>query len=552
MRLELGAQVALGLGRLEQPEEEDTQHRLVADRTLGLRLAEPGTDLGDAGVGGRVGLAPPRPLLDELDQALLTEPGELRVDLAVPCGPDVRERLLEVLGELVPRARAFGQQSEQREPQRHVNIDMTVGTCFSISHGAAGTRPMTHRPARGAIVLAAVLAAALLAPSASGAISGQLRVLYVLTTWGPMPFTAAETERVAAETDAFFRASSAGRLSMPGSVVGPLRLPREDFNGCNATALRTATPSSTFTGFDRVAFVTPIVDACGFFGEADPTEVLLNGRLFRNLAVHELGHTLGLGHASRWDCTGRACSVDEYGSAFSVMGGGDGDFNAYEKSQLGWLTGIIRPGAAESFAIGPIEGPTTLPQALVVTTAGSEFWFESRGLETRSFMGDGIQPPGIAVVAGPAQRGGASPYPRENLLLPNPDGGHRYTYVAGESYVRPGVFRVTVERHSPATATLGFRWLDRTAPARPRLRVRALKRGRVRLTWDSARDRGSGVDGYTLLVDGRVARVVREEIPLVSWEATLRAPRGRHRVGVLAIDRAGNRGRAATVRVRVR
>ena len=38
--------------------------------------------------------------------------------------------------------------------------------------------------------------------------------------------------------------------------------------------------------------MTPIVDGCPFFGEANPTEVLLNGRLFKALAAHELGHAL--------------------------------------------------------------------------------------------------------------------------------------------------------------------------------------------------------------------------------------------------------------------
>lgn len=416
---------------------------------------------------------------------------------------------------------------------------MTRRTCFSTG---------MLRPA---LALIAVLAAGLFVPSAA-AVSGELRVLYVLATWGPTPFTQADVERVAAETDAFFRASSSGRLSMVGSVVGPIQLPRAVFDSCDATVLRLATPAATFNGYDRAAFVTPVVGACNFFGEANPTEVLLNGRLFRNLAVHELGHTLGLGHASRWDCTGAACSVDEYGSTFSVMGGGDGDFNAYEKATLQWLTGVVRPSGNGSYEIGPVEGSTALPQALVVTTAGSEFWFESRGRPTSSFTGASEQPPGVAVVAGPAPSGESSLYPRGNLLLPNPAGGARYAYAPGEAFVRPGVFRVTVERHGRESAALAFEWLDRTAPARPALRVRARGRGHVRLTWAPARERGSGVQAYTLVVDGRAVRTVTREIPLISWEATVRLSRGRHRVGVFATDRAGNRGQAASARVRVR
>lgn len=398
----------------------------------------------------------------------------------------------------------------------------------------------------------ATLAAAGAYITPASAVTGEMRTLYVLATWGPTPFTHEEAQRVAAEADAFFRSSSSGRFGMPGSVAGPLHLPRAVFDSCDATALRNAASPSLFAGYDRVAFVTPIVDSCQFFGEANPTEVLLNGRLFRNLAVHELGHTLGLGHASRWACTGRRCTIDEYGSGFSVMGGGDGDFNAYEKSRLEWLTGIVRPQGTGTHEIGAIDGPTTLPQALVVRTASSEFWFESRGLTTPSFMGGSLQPPGVAVVAGPGPGGDASTYPRENLLLPNPRGGGRYAYTPGESFLVPRIFRVTVARHAPESAALRFEWLDRVPPTRPRLRARATRRGRVRLAWEPARERGSGVEAYAVVADGRVVRRVRREIPLISWETSLRLPAGRHRVGVFAVDRAGNRGPLASVRLRVR
>lgn len=190
------------------------------------------------------------------------------------------------------------------------------------------------------VLVTALLAAALASPAA--AITGQLRTLYVQATWGPAPFTNDDLARVAAETDVYFQASSSGRLSMPGVVGGTIQLRRAVFDSCDATALRSEAPAAMFDGYDRVLFVTPYVASCPFAGEANPTEVLLNGELYRNLAAHELGHTLPLGHASRWVCGG-SCTVEEYGSRFSVMGGGGGDLNAFEKSSLGWLTGVVRP-----------------------------------------------------------------------------------------------------------------------------------------------------------------------------------------------------------------
>jgi hypothetical protein len=399
-------------------------------------------------------------------------------------------------------------------------------------------------------ILVAVIAAGTSVRPAS-ALSGEVRVLYVLATWGPEPFTQADFDRVAAETDAYFRASSAGRLSMPGAFGGVVRLPRAVFDSCDATVIRNAAPEPIFAGFSRAVIVMPRVPSCEFGGEANPTEVLLNGLLYRALAAHELGHTLGLAHASRWDCAGASCQVSEYGNEFSVMGHGDGDLNSFEKAKLQWLTRVVRPTADATHEIGPVDGATALPQALVVTTASSEFWFESRARPTPAFIGSSVQPPGVAVVAGPANGAIRSPYPRDNLLLPNPRGGGRFAYVAGESFVRRGVFQVTVDRQAPESAALRFEWLDRTAPARPSLDVR-VRRGRARVTWDPAAEQGSGLLSYTVLVDGRAVRTLDGQIPYLNASATLRLSRGLHRVGVRATDRAGNRGRATTVRVRVR
>ena len=404
------------------------------------------------------------------------------------------------------------------------------------------------RAVRPAIAVAVLVATGLLVPAAS-AVSGELRVLYVVATWGPAPFAQDRVERVASDTEAFFAASSGGRLSVESGIVS-LRLPRATFDSCDATVLRNAAPAATFAGYDRIAFVTPPVATCGFAGEANPTEVLLNGQLFMALAAHELGHTLGLGHASRWDCVGRTCEIDEYGNAFSIMGSGNGDLDANEKSRLDWLTGALRPDGRATYDIGPVDAPTTLPQAVVVRTAASEYWFESRSRTTSSYFGGLDQPAGVAVVAGPVPEGEPSPYARPNLLLANPRGRDRFAYAGGESFVEPGVFRMVVERHAPDSATLRLEWLDRVAPTRPRLSARA-GRGRVRLTWDSSVERGSGVDTYTVVVDGRARRTLRQQFPFSGWRATLALSHGSHRIVVYATDRAGNRGRAASARVQV-
>ena len=231
---------------------------------------------------------------------------------------------------------------------------------------------------------------------------------------------------------------------------------------------------------------------------------------------------------------------------------GRGDFNAVEKDQLGWLIGPTRATATGPYEIGPIEGRTTLSQALVVRTATSEFWFESRGRPTPSFEGEATHPPGVAVIAGPLEGSPASPYPRGNVLLRNPSGASRFSFTTNETFTQRDTFRVTVRDHAPERATLEFEWLDRTAPVAPTLRAQALGGRRVTLSWNRPRERESGIATYTVLADDRVVRVVPPDVAEFQRGAVLRLTRGLHRVAVFATDRAGNRGPTTTVRVRVR
>jgi hypothetical protein len=63
------------------------------------------------------------------------------------------------------------------------------------------------------------------------------------------------------------------------------------------------------------------------------------------VAIHELGHNLGLWHANSWDTSGQsvigAGTHVEYGNLFDTMGpaaGGSNQFNAAHKNLLDWLT----------------------------------------------------------------------------------------------------------------------------------------------------------------------------------------------------------------------
>jgi M6 family metalloprotease-like protein len=111
--------------------------------------------------------------------------------------------------------------------------------------------------------------------------------------------------------------------------------------------------------YDRVLFLPPI-GYCSMVGKVNYTisgktyrlseswvgygairsDILYPDRIDTTLA-HELGHALGVMHANFLLCDSSdpgKCQHQEYGNYFDIMGSGIGDFNAYYKEQLGWLT----------------------------------------------------------------------------------------------------------------------------------------------------------------------------------------------------------------------
>jgi M6 family metalloprotease-like protein len=129
----------------------------------------------------------------------------------------------------------------------------------------------------------------------------------------------------------------------------------------------------------------------GGLGTTGDRYTWVNGEMTSRVAAHELGHNLGLHHSSSATCTNAKgaqvtvsakCTHDEYGDLFDAMGavytGVPREFNAAQKSRLGWLDGrTATVTTSRSVTLSPLEGNTGVVAAKIVAGA-SEYWIEYR------------------------------------------------------------------------------------------------------------------------------------------------------------------------------
>lgn len=402
------------------------------------------------------------------------------------------------------------------------------------------------------LLVVAALVIALAPAPARAAVSGEQRLLVVLVTWGPQPFSADDARRVLANASAYERSASYGKVWVTGDVVGWLQIPRPtqcDTDGIDRAARATATAA----GFDpsrytRLVFAFPQID-CPWGGAYYGLNVWANGYFVDELLEHELGHIFGTPEEGpAWLCDAGSCHVTNYASPYSVMGHGLGQYSAYEKFAYGWL----RPASARGSATYALDALERNPSALRVLTAGDEYWFEFRADEPRWNSAPWLNQfdfrptAGVVVHAGPnGLTDAAGVFPSRDIYVP---ANGKAALQVGETFEVRGAFRLTLASIAGDRATVALRWTDTARPRPP-----AILQAKRSLRWRAAVDSGSGVASYVVSVDGRrfrtVAAVQDLGSLLVPTNLELALPRlakGTHRVTVVAVDRAGNRSKAAS------
>jgi hypothetical protein len=405
--------------------------------------------------------------------------------------------------------------------------------------------------------------AALVVPgrAASDLNVGPQSILVILVTWGPQPVApAALRTAVFEDANRYVQDVSFGKASLVGDVTP--WLPVKEFTNCDPVTISDiglATLNAAKAGgydpakYSRYVFVLPRPPACDFLGFGAGNEVWLFGTASTRIVEHELGHTFGLSHA--WSVACATCRPVEYGDPYDVMGHGPGHYNAAEKAAAGWLT-TIATASNGVHAIDQLELPTDSPQALVVHTAIDDYWFDHREplLGDVAFANTPVVQ-GVLVHASPSpdDRDGVSRFQPGNVLILNPAGSGADAVVPGQTFRVKNVFDLTVLDHAGTHVDLRFTWTDTAKPGRPSVYSpgAVLLRGRkLDIEWGRATETGSGLDRYAISVDGKVRATVVADAPRQIVLA--RPKKGRHVVSIVAVDRAGNRSRAGTVKFKVR
>ena len=313
---------------------------------------------------------------------------------------------------------------------------------------------MARTRARLAAVVA-LFATVALVPGGAAA-TGNDRVLVVLATTGPAPYSVTDFRQVAATAGAFFSTASFGQMRLSFDVTPwlPASSLAATCGGFNERSMdgvvapaREAAQRAGYKPelYDQVLYALADV-RCGFYGYTWGQQVVLTRPPSLELLVHELGHTLGLGHALASTCAVRCGTLDP-GDPYTPMGIGLMDFSAYEKTLLGWIGAQPRATTSRTYTLVPPTRQTKLAQALVVDTPVGQWWLEYR---TRPFRGVLVRYIDVTQSVGPFA-------PSTTLIL-RPTGMKRDWVVAGETFRAAGLFTTRVERAGANAATLRFKW----------------------------------------------------------------------------------------------
>lgn len=216
------------------------------------------------------------------------------------------------------------------------------------------------------------------------------------------------------DVESFYSQVSYGQASIAPSFYGAYQLSISQASGCanpsyaSSVLMQQASSTLTYANFKSFVYVLDCTNfsdqaSVGAFPVSTPQGTVIAGSAWITLTsnadsqiyIHELGHNMGLYHANASQCpppeqfATSGCQNLEYADRYDSMGappqGREAGFDAWHRSELGWLSGTTMPTITQpgtfTYSLAPIETSSpTGPVALYIPrgNTGNGFTIEYR------------------------------------------------------------------------------------------------------------------------------------------------------------------------------
>ncbi len=375
-------------------------------------------------------------------------------------------------------------------------------------------------------------------------------------------FTGAESSNAFYKEQTYNQVELVGRDQTDGDVYGWVHITasRASCDYAGWASLANAAVGTSLVGYDHYVYVFPHQSSCGWagLGYMPGDTSWSNGDLSVRVIAHELGHNMGLHHASSYKCTdaggppaaiGPNCTQDEYGDPFDYMGIGYPDVrrgSAWHLRQLGTIpsTNMRTISASGSYTVTSTVAQTASKQLLRVARPGHSGEYYYLDLRTPGGVFDdfapsdfGVNGVGIRIAPDP------SSVETSRLIDTTPTASSSFgdaPLAVGQTFTDAGL-SITTSSISGTTATVQVTMPtgDTTPPVAPASVVTSPDSGGVSLSWSPATD-NVGVTQYRVSRNGSQIATTTA----TSYRDSGVAP-GFYTYRVSAYDAAGNSATSA-------
>jgi hypothetical protein len=380
-------------------------------------------------------------------------------------------------------------------------------------------------------------------------------------------FTDADSANAFYKEDSYGDVSLVGKNRVDGDVYGWYTIPApvaDPDYGCDPNAIAAdadaAAASGGFTadGYEHVIYAFPPQSLCGWsgLGEMPGERSWINGYADHvEVVAHELGHNMGLNHASSLECTegsvvvaiSSTCTTREYGDPFDVMGNlSTHHNNAWHLLQIGFLpsSDVQVANGSGTYTISATAARTGTRLLRIPRPVGSSPPYYDLDLRATNgvfddFLSNDPAVQGVTIHADPEV---TTPRPVQSKLIDATPGslwGFDDAPLAAGNTFSDGALSIKVTSIDNGVATVdvttGSPPQDVTPPSVPGPVTATTTSSKVELSWPPATD-DFDVAGY---------RVTRGSTPLgtttgLTWTDVVVTPGETYNYRVAAYDHAGH------------